>query len=478
MAAGRLQRWALFLSGFDYEIKYIKGTNNGAADGLSRLPRKITTKTDESKDYFNFVTEERLPIRADDIITGTRTDPILSRVYYFVMNGWPREIEIELKAYGIRATEITADNEVLMWGYRVLIASKFRQGLLEEIHTGHLGISKMKSIARQYFWWPNLDMDIEKFGKDCFACQITSKNPERASLIKFKEAVYPFERVHIDYLGPYQGKMYLLIIDSHSKWPEVLEMHDNGRQLVSEEFEQFCKGNEIRHITSAPYHPATNGQAENAVSSFKRGIDKALKDKKNNNESLKTMISTYLFAYRNAPHTSSGESPATRMFGRLDKQIKYFQGHRDIRCKEGDPVLVRDYKNPSKPTWQPAKISEVLGERTYICQPKTDSNLRWKRHTDQIIKVGDFYNKKKGVLQEKAEPMYEPNNESKTGDVYKPNTESTPQPEYKTNQDRTITDSTPNKTVNTKVNESPIEIKAELSSNVTKKNNKKQENSY
>lgn len=129
-----------------------------------------------------------------------------------------------------------------------------------------------------------------------------SKNPERAELIKFREAEFPFDRVHIDFLGPFHGKTFLLLIDAYSRWPEVIKMKhtdsestievlreifarfgipkvlisDNGRQLVSEEFEKFCKLNGILHKTLAPYHPATNRLAENAVGSFKMGISKAL----------------------------------------------------------------------------------------------------------------------------------------------------------------------------------------------------------
>lgn len=37
IAASRMQRWALYLSAFDYEIKYKKGSDNSNADCLSRL---------------------------------------------------------------------------------------------------------------------------------------------------------------------------------------------------------------------------------------------------------------------------------------------------------------------------------------------------------------------------------------------------------------------------------------------------------
>jgi len=43
---------------------------------------------------------------------------------------------------------------------------------------------------------------------------------------------------------------------------------DNGSQFTSEKFQQFLKRNRIKHITSAPYHPATNGLVERGVGSF------------------------------------------------------------------------------------------------------------------------------------------------------------------------------------------------------------------
>ena len=44
-ALGRMQRWSLFLGSFDYEIEYIRGVDNSAADGLSRLPVTDQGKT-------------------------------------------------------------------------------------------------------------------------------------------------------------------------------------------------------------------------------------------------------------------------------------------------------------------------------------------------------------------------------------------------------------------------------------------------
>ena len=95
----------------------------------------------------------------------------------------------------------------------------------------------------------------------------------------------PWQRVHVDFAGPFQGKMFLLVVDAHSKWPEVVNMtttsaqctieelrrmfasygipeqlvSDNGPQFVSGCFEEFMKMNGVKHIKCTPYHPSSNG---------------------------------------------------------------------------------------------------------------------------------------------------------------------------------------------------------------------------
>ena len=67
----------------------------------------------------------------------------------------------------------------------------------------------------------------------------------------------------------------------------------------------------------APWHAPSNSAADNAVKSFKFWLKKALLDPKYDKVSTETIISRYLFAYRNRPHCCyTGESPAKRMFGR------------------------------------------------------------------------------------------------------------------------------------------------------------------
>ena len=96
--------------------------------------------------------------------------------------------------------------------------------MLEEIHEGHTGIVKMKSIARIHVWWPKTDVDIEGTASKCTACQENSRDPVRAPLHPWEQPGQPWKRLHVDFAGPFEGSMWLIVVDAHTKWPEVIAM--------------------------------------------------------------------------------------------------------------------------------------------------------------------------------------------------------------------------------------------------------------
>lgn len=91
--------------------------------------------------------------------------------------------------------------------------------------------------------------------------------------------------------------------------PEVI-MSDNGTAFTSAEFQEFLRQNGVRHITSAPYHPSTNGVAERAVQTSKDAL------RKDDSGDIETRLSNFLFHYRTTPHTTTGISLAELLMGR------------------------------------------------------------------------------------------------------------------------------------------------------------------
>ena len=292
MTAARLQRYAMFLAGFDYKIEYKSTTKHCNADGLSRLPLQQKEREEmevDSSEVFHATQFEPLPVTSEAVARGTRRDPVLARVYESIVKGWCARVGGD-KPYYERRNELTVHQGCILWGMRVLIPSKLQDRVLEELHDGHLGVVKMKALARSHVWWPNISGQLEEIAKACSGCQHIQKMPTKAPLHPWEWATTPWQRIHIDYAGPFQNSMFLVVVDAHSKWPEVVPVSsttssstievlrdlfarfgipeqivsDNGTQFVSEEFQAFVRSSGIRHLTSAPYHPATNGLAERA----------------------------------------------------------------------------------------------------------------------------------------------------------------------------------------------------------------------
>ena len=220
---------------------------------------------------------EDSPVTASHIRIWTRRDPVLSST--LSVDG-----QVHVAVYSSKGTSCPFTKTALC----VVVPSRGWKAVLQELHQGHHGMTRMKWM---YVWWPNLEKDIENSVQACSQCQEQQSAPSLAPLHPWKWPSRPWSRIHMDFASPFRGKMILVVIDSHSKWieafptnsstsqtvlqhsrtlfaqfgvPEIL-VTDNGSCFVSQEFETFLLKNGVKHITSAPFHPASNGLAERAV---------------------------------------------------------------------------------------------------------------------------------------------------------------------------------------------------------------------
>lgn len=415
LAAARMQRWAIILSAYDYNIIHRKGTDLVEADALSRLPSKVESKPDEDSINF-FAPFPEMPLTALEISQATRRDPVYSKVLDFTFEGWPEFIQTSdpIHPFFVRKNELSIEHGCVLWGNRVLIPACHQKYLLNMLHEEHPGICKMKALARNFVWWPKMDEDIESIVKSCSICQMTRKSVPKAPLQQWTWPTRRWHRVHMDF-GTKDGVTFLIIIDSFSKWVEVFQMNgtsatstldklrtcisaygimdnlvsDNGPPFQSAEFKEFVKANGINHIFSPPYHPSSNGQVENMVGTFKTSLLKqVLHDNyKGPKRSLQHKLSCFLFSYRNTPHSTTGKTPAELFLGfhprtrfsLLKPHLLTQMEHKQNKIKKwsdrtrgeqrlfniGQEVLVKSVRG-EEIKWMPGIVIKVVSPVTYI----------------------------------------------------------------------------------------------------------------
>ena len=265
------------------------------------------------------------------------------------MKGWHENKDPNMGPFYSRRNELTVHQGCIMWGSRVVIPTKLRSEVLHVLHESHVGVARMKALARSYVWWSGIDLEIEGLAKGCSGCQWVQHAPKCSPLHPWEWPSTPWQRIHIDFAGPFLRMMFLVVVDAHSKRPEVIIMHsktttsktvealqtvfarnglpeqlvsDNGPQFTSEEFQLFLKKNGVKHTTSALNHPATNGLAERFVKTFKQSLTSMKEDP----GSTQAKLSKFLMKYRNSMFSTNKPAKPNKMVLLLVTHVHYLLG--------------------------------------------------------------------------------------------------------------------------------------------------------
>lgn len=366
----------------------------------------------------------KLPVTFNMIRTATQSDPVLQKVIFYLQHGWPDEVlGNQHKAFFLRRDSLTIVDNCLMLSDRIVIPLQLRIRVLEQFHCGHPGITRMKSVARSYAYWPGIDQEIERMVKSCRNCALAAKAPVKAELHSWPTPSGPWKRIHIDFAGPMNNQYFLVIVDAYSKWPEIIQMKeistsitvstlnhlfsqfgipetvvsDNGTQFTSGEFSEFCSSLTIQHVRSPIYHPQSNGQAERFVDTFKRALRKLQGEGSTSN-----MLDIFLRTYRSTPNASTPNqtSPAEAFLGRrmrvtldamlpserpklrnpvMESQFNRRHGAKMKDFKPGDLVYVHVFRNFSR-TWIPGIITKRKGNVIYEVAVGNTTQTRHVNH--------------------------------------------------------------------------------------------------
>ena len=326
---------------FNPRVIYVPGKNQITADALSRAPvcgpdaEEISfvgeVETFASHTSVLPATEARLK----SIREAQEADEVCSQVVDYCRNGWPAcpPQQPLLRPFWENRQHLATVDNLLLYDYRVVIPRPLRLEVLQQLHEGHLGITKCRARARESVWWPLLSTTIGEMVTKCSIC--AKLRPERKEPLMPSEMLSrPWEQVGMD-LFEHGKNTFLLMVDYYSRWIEVrllqktqtaeeviramqsifaihgipdVVISDNGPQYASREFRAFASTYGFTHGTSSPRYPQANGEAERAVQTSKNILKKS-KD-------------PYLgfLAYRTAP-LQNGLSPCQLLMGRKLRTI-------------------------------------------------------------------------------------------------------------------------------------------------------------
>lgn len=278
---GRIARWFVLLSQFDFDIQYRPGSENANADYLSRPAEEVLA-----------------------VIEGQYEPELMAVTQYLTHFNCTGASPKVARAVKVRAKKYLCHEQIL---YRRTVNGlkyvpplsdrpKIVQGLHDEI--GHWGIDATYEIITGHFWWPKVRPEVDAFVRSCDVCQKTNPPPG-----KHPYSVIPisglFHTWSVDFAGPLpettRRYVYIIIAVEHlSNWPiavaipqgsfnslgvidfvrkhicDVFEnpafmVSDNGTQFNSLATKEFAEKEKIEWKFTSPYNPRGNAKAERMV---------------------------------------------------------------------------------------------------------------------------------------------------------------------------------------------------------------------
>ena len=272
-ASGRLLRWRLRLCEFAFDIKYRKGSENHAADALSRIRTRneTTLYTDDEVPCLDINPEdlnlllaeqESAPFDLPEYLYEENPEDPDEHVDEFVQaqalllqasqrdmgsplsavtldeirreqaeDRWCQKVAMLIETKQARQYVINEDTGLLTraadHGEQILIPRSLVPRILMLAHeprtAGHPGARRMYLTLRRQYYWPRLTVDCYAYVKGCNECARSriELDRKRKRLTLFPPEG-PLTDVGIDLLGPFKttprGNQYLLVMcDKYSK---------------------------------------------------------------------------------------------------------------------------------------------------------------------------------------------------------------------------------------------------------------------
>ncbi|CAK1580707.1 unnamed protein product [Parnassius mnemosyne] len=336
----RLQRMMMRIQGYDFKVVYTPGKYMYIADTLSRapLPEFMHDRVSEDVETQTCFMIECMPFsreKIDRVRKATEVDEECQLLIKYILNGWPKNehnVHKNVRKFWSYCGELQYVNGLILKNYCIFIPQSLRAEMIVKVHEGHLGIERCKRRARDVMFWPGLSADVERAVRRCESCALHARAPAREPLLQHIVPNAPWQKLASD-IFEYKKKYYVILVDYFSNYVEVQEVNsinsrtiihfmkeqfsrhgipselvtDNGPAYSSQEFKKFLRLWEVKHMTSSPHYPQSNGKSERTVQTIKNLLKKCI------DSGDDFFIS--LLNYRSTPRYGM-DSPAQILMGR------------------------------------------------------------------------------------------------------------------------------------------------------------------
>ncbi|CAL2271884.1 unnamed protein product [Prunus armeniaca] len=323
------QKWVTKLLGYDYEINYRQGSDNKAADALSRFPINHSSSTDQVQVF----AMDNLPIGTD--VYGQYIENLAITYPY---HSWMDDL---------RRIVLSLDS---IWKTKVFAAH-------HSVPTaGHAGFLKTYQRLSQSFYWPGMKHDVQKMVAECHTCQ--QHKYETVTPAGLLQPLPIPDKVCTGYLNgfivglpPCQEKSVIfVVVDRLSKYAyfialshpysaatiaqlfvdHVFKLHgmpssivcDRDPVFVSDFWKEFFKLHDVALRMNSGYHPQTDGQTEvvnRCLETYLRCFAAAQPKK------WLLWLSWVEFSYNTTYHTSTKLTPFEVVYGQPPPMVTPYE---------------------------------------------------------------------------------------------------------------------------------------------------------
>jgi hypothetical protein len=329
--SGRLARWGVRLSSFNFDIKHRRGVDNVIPDALSRA----------------------VPVAAislSDAIKSTKDDWYI-KTYNGCLSSPTQFPNFIIKNNSLFRLSKTKSQLMSEFEWKEVVPIEFRDQIIADNHSvptaGHLGIFKTYRRLSLSYYWPGMHQSVVQFVGSCSVC-LSYKLQNHTTLGEMgrpKQCSRPHQMISIDFVGPLpvtrKQNCYMLVVTCcFSKYCNIFPLRratadavvkileeniflvygvpqtiflDNGSQFISATTDKLFKKYKVPNIYFTPrYTPQIN-----LVERFNKSILICLSTfVENDHRSWDTFIPQIQFAINNSVNEATGYTPSFLVYGR------------------------------------------------------------------------------------------------------------------------------------------------------------------